>query len=168
MSDTITINNRPVTVCEQDKEMSLLNFLRERCYLHGVKNGCENGLCGSCTIALDDRSVRSCRVKVKKAIGKSIITIEGMEYPDGKLHPLQQAFIDAGAVQCGFCTPGMIMSAYILLLKNPKPTREEIRKALKGNLCRCTGYQQIVDAVQLAATYIEEQEISPEAGCLKV
>ncbi len=164
--NTIIINGKSVEILEQDRELTLLHFLRERQYLHGVKNGCEKGVCGSCTIALDDRAVRSCRMKVEKAIGKSIITVEGMEYPDGKLHPLQQAFIDAGAVQCGFCTPGMIMSSYVLLLKNLDPTREEIRKALRGNLCRCTGYQQIIDAVELAAKYIKEQGLSPKAGCL--
>jgi aerobic carbon-monoxide dehydrogenase small subunit len=166
MSNIITVNNRPIQVSDEDKELTLLHFLRERQFLHGVKNGCEKGVCGSCTVALDDKAVRSCKIKVEKAIGKQVITIEGMEYPNGKIHPLQQAFIDAGAVQCGFCTPGMIMSSYILLLHNSKPSREEIRKALRGNLCRCTGYQQIVDAVQLAATYIEEQGLSPKAGCL--
>ncbi len=167
MSNTITINNKPVTVTEEQRSMSLLTFLRENQFLHGVKNGCEKGLCGSCTISLDDRAVRSCKMTVEKALGKSVITVEGMEYEDGTIHPLQQAFIDAGAVQCGFCTPGMIMSSYTLLLKNPNPSREEVRKALRGNLCRCTGYQQIVDAVQLAAKYIEEQGLSPLAGCLR-
>lgn len=166
MSSTLNVNNREIPVEESDLQMSLLNFLREKQYLHGVKNGCEKGLCGSCTISLDNRAVRSCRMKVEKALGKQIITIEGMEASDGSLHPLQQAFIDAGAVQCGFCTPGMIMSAYVLLQKNPQPSREEIRKAMKGNLCRCTGYQQIVDAVELAAKYINEQGLSPLAGCL--
>ncbi len=167
MSNTITINNKAVTITDDQLGMSLLHFLREQQFLNGVKNGCEKGLCGSCTISLDDRAVRSCKLKVEKAVGKSIITVEGMEFADGSLHPIQQAFIDAGAVQCGFCTPGMIMSSYTLLLKNSHPTREEIRKALRGNLCRCTGYQQIIDAVQIAAKYIDEQGLSPLAGCLQ-
>jgi len=167
MSKSIKINNKIVLVENNELEMTLLHYLREKRFLRGVKNGCEKGLCGSCTIALDNRGIRSCRMKVEKAIGKEIITVEGMEYPDGSLHPIQQAFIDAGAVQCGFCTPGMIMSSYVLLLKNPNPGREEIRKALQGNLCRCTGYQQIVDAVEIAASKIREEGLSPLAGCLQ-
>ncbi|MGM0431146.1 MAG: (2Fe-2S)-binding protein [Spirochaetota bacterium] len=167
MSDSmLTINGRPVPVSQNELELSLLDYLREQRLLHGVKNGCNTGLCGSCTVAMDDKAVRSCRIKVSAAIGTSIITIEGMEYRDGTLHPLQQAFLDAGAVQCGFCTPGMIMSSYVLLRKTPDPSREAIRKALKGNLCRCTGYQHIIDAVELAASYIRERNLSTEAGSL--
>lgn len=165
-TQNIIVNGKSVNVSNEDLKTTLLTFLRERQYLHGVKNGCEKGLCGSCTVVMDDKAVRSCKVLTEKAIGKSVITVEGMEYPGGKLHPLQQAFVDAGAIQCGFCTPGMVMSAYALLLKNQHPTREEVRKGMRGNLCRCTGYQQIVDAVILASTYIEDQGLSVKAGCL--
>lgn len=134
-----------------ESERTLLDWLREDLGLMGTKNGCAVGACGACTVLLDKRPVRSCITKLSRAAGKELLTIEGMESPDGELHPIQQAFLDAGAVQCGFCTPGMIMSAWGLLLRNPQPDRDEIKKALKPNLCRCTGYQQIFDAVELAA-----------------
>jgi aerobic carbon-monoxide dehydrogenase small subunit len=164
--NSITINGKEYTISEDQLEMSLLNFLRENLIMTGTKNGCEKGVCGSCTVTADNRAVRSCRMSMEKMAGKQVITIEGMEYPDGTLHPIQQGFIDAGAIQCGFCTPGMVMSAYALLLANPEPSREEIRKAMRGNLCRCTGYQQIVDAVELAARRIKEEHLSVTAGCL--
>jgi carbon-monoxide dehydrogenase small subunit len=164
---SITINGTSVVVEPSQKDISLLQFLREHCLLRGVKNGCEKGVCGSCTVVLDGKAVRSCRLRTSDAEGKNLITIEGMETPEGRLHPIQQAFMDAGAVQCGFCTPGMIMSSYALLLSNPKPNRDQIRKALVGNLCRCTGYQHIIDAVELASSYIKEQNLSVLAGCLQ-
>jgi carbon-monoxide dehydrogenase small subunit len=147
----ISVNGLTRYVDPADGERTLLNWLREDLELKGTKNGCAIGACGACTVLLDQRPVRSCITKLSRAAGKTVLTIEGMESPDGELHPLQQAFLDAGAVQCGFCTPGMIMSAWGLLLRNPRPDREEIKKALKPNLCRCTGYQQIFDAVELAA-----------------
>ncbi len=147
----ISVNGLTRYVDPADSERTLLNWLREDLELKGTKNGCAIGACGACTVLLDQRPVRSCVTKLSRAAGKAVLTIEGMESPDGELHPLQQAFLDAGAVQCGFCTPGMIMSAWGLLLRNPRPDREEIKKALKPNLCRCTGYQQIFDAVELAA-----------------
>lgn len=109
------------------------------------------GACGACTVLVDGQARRACITKVRAVIGKEILTIEGLEGADGSLHPIQQAFMDSGAIQCGFCTPGMIMSALALLLKEKRPNRERIRTAITGNLCRCTGYQQIVDAVELAA-----------------
>jgi len=163
--NTITINGKAYSVGEDELELSLLDYLRERRFLPGTKNGCEKGLCGSCTVVMDDKAVRSCRLAVKKAVDSSIVTIEGMEGPGGELHPLQKAFISSGAIQCGFCTPGMVMNAYALLLRDPNPSRDAIRKAMRGNLCRCTGYQQIVDAIELAAKIIREQELSPRAGC---
>jgi len=166
MSNTITINGKPVALNATDLEMSLLVFLRDRLFLNGVKNGCEQGLCGSCTVVVDTKAVRACKQVMGKLVGKSVITIEGMEYPDGRLHPIQQAYVDAGAIQCGFCIPGMVLATYVLLLANPEPTRDEIRKALRGNLCRCTGYQHIIDAVELAARTLKEQDLSVEAGCL--
>lgn len=145
----ITVNGRTHEVDDSQMEKKLLSYLREDLELTGTKNGCNVGACGTCTVLVDNVAKKSCVVPMAKAVGKSIVTIEGVENKDGSLHPLQQAFIDAGAVQCGFCTPGMIMKGLDLLSKNPEPTRDEIRKAFNGNLCRCTGYQQIVDAVCL-------------------
>ncbi len=162
--NSIRINGTDYEVKDDELELSLLEYLRERRFLTGTKNGCEKGLCGSCTVVIDGKALRSCRTPVKKALGTTVVTIEGMEGKDGTLHPLQQAFMDAGAIQCGFCTPGMVMSSYALLLREPEPSRDDIRKALKGNLCRCTGYQQIVDAVELAAKVIREQALPVEAG----
>ena len=136
------------------KDKTLLAFLREDLGLTGTKAGCGIGACGSCTVLVDGKPVRSCVTKLSRAAGRRVLTIEGMEKLDEAadgLHPLQHAFLEAGAVQCGFCTPGMILSSYALLQDNPDPSREEIREALKNNLCRCTGYVQIVDAVLLAA-----------------
>ena len=129
---------------------SLLDILREEICLTGVKSGCEEGECGACTVLVDGKAVNSCLMLVPQAQGKDIITIEGLEGETG-LHPLQQAFVDYFAVQCGFCTPGMILSAKALLDKNSHPTEEEVRVALSGNLCRCTGYVKIVEAVIAAS-----------------
>ncbi|MCF6335576.1 MAG: (2Fe-2S)-binding protein, partial [Spirochaetales bacterium] len=149
--EEITVNGKVFKVSESDLKMSLIDYLRDRLDLTGTKNGCNIGVCGACTVLIDGSSKRSCVVPMIKAVGKKIVTIEGMEAEDGSLHPIQQAFIDAGAIQCGFCTPGMVLSAQSLLLKNKTPSREQIKKALAGNLCRCTGYQQIIDAVEIAA-----------------
>lgn len=147
------VNGKPRELKEEDLERKLIHYLREELDLTGTKNGCEIGACGACTILIDGKAVRSCVKKVSHMVDREILTIEGMEGTDGSLHPLQQSFLDAGAIQCGFCTPGMVLSSHALLLKNPHPDREEIRKALKPNLCRCTGYQQIVDAVENAAQF---------------
>jgi len=147
----ITVNGVVHKIPESDLEMSLIDYLRNKLDLTGTKNGCNIGVCGACTVLIDGSSKRSCITKLKKVIGKEIITIEGMEAEDGTLHPIQQAFIDAGAIQCGFCTPGMVMSAHSLLLQDKEPSRDRIKKAIAGNLCRCTGYQQIVDAIENAA-----------------
>lgn len=146
-----TINNNLYTIAEASLEQSLVYYLRDELGLTGTKIGCDIGVCGSCTILIDMQAVRSCKLKVKDIIDKKVITIEGVQLADGSLHPLQQAFIDQGAIQCGFCTPGMVLSALALLHKNPEPSRDEIRAAINANLCRCTGYQQIIDAVQQAA-----------------
>jgi carbon-monoxide dehydrogenase small subunit len=138
-----------------DENTRLIDLLRDELGLLGTKEGCGEGECGACTVIMDGETVTSCLVMAFQAHGSEILTIEGLE-EDGKPHPIQQAFIDAGAVQCGFCTPGMILSAKALLDKNPNPTREEIREGISGNLCRCTGYNKIVDAVELAIKYIEE------------
>ncbi len=147
----ITVNGKVHEIPDSDLEMSLIDYLRNKLDLTGTKNGCNIGVCGACTVLIDGSAKRSCVLKLKKVIGKEIITIEGMEAKDGTLHPIQQAFIDCGAIQCGFCTPGMVMSSYALLLQEKEPTRDRIKKAIAGNLCRCTGYQQIIDAVETAA-----------------
>ncbi len=136
---------------DYDQEMKLSTWLREDLDLTGTKIGCGIGVCGSCTVLVNGEPKRSCKLRLKDVEGADILTIERVRAPDGGLHPIQQAFIDAGAIQCGFCTPGMVLATYALLAKNPHPTRAEARQALKGNLCRCTGYQQIIDAVLLAA-----------------
>jgi carbon-monoxide dehydrogenase small subunit len=129
---------------------SLLFTLRERLGLPGSKNACEQGECGSCSVLLDGALVCSCLVLAAQAEGHEIVTVEGLAR-DGELHPVQEAFVRTGAVQCGFCTPGLIMAAADLLARNPSPSDDELREALSGNLCRCTGYQKIFDAVRLAA-----------------
>jgi len=131
-------------------ERLLIDVLREDLRLTGTKRGCGIGACGSCTVLVDGRPRRSCRVKVSDVGSSEITSIEGLSSGDD-LHPIQQAFVDCGAIQCGFCTPGMVLTAKALLDENPAPTREEIRQALRGNLCRCTGYQQIFEAVEEAA-----------------
>jgi carbon-monoxide dehydrogenase small subunit len=128
----------------------LLDTLRERLHLTGVKEGCSIGECGACTVILDGKAVNSCMVYTFQIDGSEVLTVEGLEV-NGQLDPLQEAFIDHQAVQCGFCTPGMLMSARALLNENPNPDREEIKTAIEGNLCRCTGYQQILDAIESAA-----------------
>ncbi len=149
----ITVNGMEHTICAEPNTI-LLNVLRNDLGLTGAKCGCGTGDCGACTVIMDGEAVRSCIVPMRNADGKSILTIEGLA--DGpRLHPLQQAFVDAGAIQCGFCTPGMILAAKALLDKNPSPTEEEIRQAIAPNLCRCTGYARIVAAVQLAAERME-------------
>jgi carbon-monoxide dehydrogenase small subunit len=130
---------------------TLVDLLRYDLGLTGTKKGCGTGECGSCTVIFNGKPVNSCLVLAIQANGAEILTIEGLKPPQG-LHPLQQAFVDKGAIQCGFCTPGMILSANSLLQKNPKPTEAEIRTALSGNLCRCTGYQKIVEAIQSVTT----------------
>ncbi|MDQ2671270.1 MAG: (2Fe-2S)-binding protein [Actinomycetota bacterium] len=129
---------------------SLLHVLRERLGLPGTKNACEQGECGSCSVYMDGTLVCSCLVLAGQAEEREIVTVEGLAGEDG-LHPVQQAFVESGGVQCGFCTPGFIVATHDLLQRNPKPTDAEVREALAGNLCRCTGYEKILDAVRLAA-----------------
>jgi carbon-monoxide dehydrogenase small subunit len=129
---------------------SLLYVLRERMQLPGSKNACEQGECGSCSVYLDGVLVCSCLVAAGQVEGREVVTVEGLAGED-ELHPIQAAFVEAGAVQCGFCTPGLIMATHDLLARNPSPDDAEIREALAGNLCRCTGYEKIIDAVKLAA-----------------
>ena len=145
----ITVNGRSYALRVRPGE-TLLEVLRERLGLRGTKRGCEVGECGACTVLLDGKAVNSCLVLAAQADGANVLTVEGLSQGK-KLHPLQEAFLDAGAVQCGFCTPGALMSAFDLLRRNPEPTREEVQVALAGNLCRCTGYQTMIDAVLLAS-----------------
>jgi aerobic carbon-monoxide dehydrogenase small subunit len=129
---------------------SLLSALREHLDLPGSKNACEQGECGSCSVYLDGELVCSCLVLAAQAEGRAVVTVEGLA-GNGELHAVQRAFVEAGAVQCGFCTPGLIVASHDLLSRNPQPTDAEIREALAGNLCRCTGYEKILDAVRLAS-----------------
>lgn len=143
-----TLNGKEVkTKCEPG--MRLIDLLREHFDLTGTKEGCGIGECGACTIVIDGKAINSCLILAGQCEGASIITIEGLSDED-RLHPLQESFLKNGAIQCGFCTPGMIMSAYALLLSNSSPTEEEIKDAIAGNLCRCTGYKQIINAIKTA------------------
>ena len=147
----ITVNNTEYSVSEELAELKLSTYLRENLGLTGTKISCDIGICGSCTVLINNKPGRSCLLKLKDVANKEVLTIEGLASSNGTLHPVQQAFIDAGAIQCGFCTPGMVLTAYAFLLENKQPSREEAREAIKGNICRCTGYQQIIDAILLAA-----------------
>jgi carbon-monoxide dehydrogenase small subunit len=153
---TIVVNGRTYEIAPEQADKRLVIFLREDLDLTGAKNACDIGACGACTILLDDAPMKICTKTVSEAAGHRVLTIEGMAAPDGTLHPLQQAFVDHGAIQCGFCTPGMVLTAHALLLKNPNPTRAEIGRAIYGNLCRCTGYQQIVDAIVAAIPHYQQ------------
>jgi carbon-monoxide dehydrogenase small subunit len=145
------VNGQAVTVPASAMEKRLVDFLREDLDLTGAKNACDVGACGACTILVNDEPMRICVKRLKDFAGQRILTIEGLAAPEGTLHPLQQAFVDCGAIQCGFCTPGMVLTAHAFLRKNPRPTRDQIRAAIFKNLCRCTGYQQIIDAIERAA-----------------
>ncbi len=154
----LTVNGEPVEAAVEPNR-TLVQFLREDLGLTGTKHGCGLGDCGACTVILDGKPVNSCLVLAVQAAGCEVLTIEGLA-ENGELHPIQQAFVDNGAIQCGFCTPGTILSAKALLEANPKPTEREIRTAISGNLCRCTGYQKIVQAIQEAAKAVEGREVS--------
>ena len=144
------LNGNPVSLFVLPDEL-LLNALRDRLGLTGTKQGCEIGECGACTVLLDGKPVCSCLILAASVNGRRVLTIEGLKGADGKLHPVQEAFIESGAIQCGFCTPGMILSVKALVDGNPNPTREDVVTAIAGNLCRCTGYTKIIDAAFMAA-----------------
>jgi aerobic carbon-monoxide dehydrogenase small subunit len=150
MRVTVTVNREKRQVDDVWEGESLLYVLRERLGLPGSKNACEQGECGSCTVYLDGVTVCACLVAAGQAEGRDVVTVEGLAVT-GELDPVQQAFLDAGAVQCGFCTPGLIVATHELLAGDPAPSTVDIREALAGNLCRCTGYETIIDAVHLAA-----------------
>jgi carbon-monoxide dehydrogenase small subunit len=150
MRVTCTVNGEPRDADDVWEGESLLFVLRERLGLPGSKNACEQGECGSCSVYLDGTLVCACLVLAGQAEGAEIVTVEGLAGA-GELHPVQQAFVETGAVQCGFCTPGLVVATHDLLEREPRPSDAQIREALAGNLCRCTGYEKILDAVRLAA-----------------
>jgi carbon-monoxide dehydrogenase small subunit len=153
MEIRFVLNGENIRV-EVPANWTLLQLLREELGLTGTKEGCGIGECGTCTVLLDGMPVNSCLVMAPKVEGKKVETVEGLGTRDS-LHPLQQAFIDHGAVQCGFCTPGVLMSSKALLDRNPTPTREEVQNAITGHLCRCTGYHQIIEAVEGASKHVK-------------
>jgi aerobic carbon-monoxide dehydrogenase small subunit len=156
MKQTFTLNGKSVQL-DVDPQRTLLWVLRDDLGLTGSKYGCGEGLCGACTVLVGRKAVRSCLLAVKDVAGKEVRTIEGLE-SQGKLHPLQQAFVEHDALQCGYCTPGMIMNAYGLLLETPRPTRRQIIEGMEGNLCRCAAHQRIVEAIQTAARRMQGGE----------
>jgi len=156
MRVTTTINGSQCEIDDVWEGESLLFMLRERCGLPGSKNACEQGECGSCTVYLDGVPACACLVAAGQAEGREVVTVEGLR-GEAALHPVQQAFVEAGAVQCGFCTPGLVVATHDLLERCERPSDPEIREALAGNLCRCTGYEKILDAVRLAA-----ERLSPD------
>ena len=150
MKISFTLNDWPVSV-EAPPHVTLLSLLRDYLNLTGTKEGCDIGECGACSVLLDGRVVNSCLVLAAQVGGRQVVTVEGLRRPDGTMSDLQAAFVKYGAVQCGYCTPGLIIAGEALLRSNPAPTRDEIRDGVAGNLCRCTGYQQIVDAIEQTA-----------------
>jgi len=150
---TLTVNGKPITD-EVEPRTLLIHFLRETLNLTGAHIGCETSLCGACTVEVDGKAIKSCAMFAVQADGKSITTIEGLAQ-DGKYHPVQNAFWEEHGLQCGYCTPGMIIAVKQLLDRNPNPTDEEIRHGIDGNLCRCTGYQHIVNAARTAAAQLQ-------------
>jgi len=152
----ITLNGNEIEVEIQD-HWTLLYLLREQLGLLGTKEGCGSGECGACTVILEGVSINACLYLAAEVDGKNILTIEGLAAPDGTLHPIQQAFVEKGGIQCGYCSPGMILAAKALLDENPNPSEEEIKDAIAGNICRCTGYVQIIDAIRSASGAKKEQ-----------
>jgi carbon-monoxide dehydrogenase small subunit len=154
---SLTVNGKEMEA-EVDSRTLLIHLLREDLNITGPHIGCETTHCGACTVDMDGKSVKSCTVLAAQADGTSVLTVEGLANADGSLHPLQQAFMDNHGLQCGFCTPGMLIRAYRFLQENPNPTDEEIRWGISGNLCRCTGYQNIVKAISQAAAQMNVKE----------
>ena len=152
-----TLNRQKISV-DAPPDITLLALLRDNLGLTGTKEACEVGECGACSVILDGRLVNSCLLLAPQVAGREVITIEGIRSADGGVNDIQENFIEYGAVQCGFCIPGMVLAGEALLLHNPTPTRAEIREGLSGNLCRCTGYQQIVDAIEITAKERDGQE----------
>jgi len=147
---SLTVNGKPASA-EVEERTLLVNFIRDNLRLTGTHVGCDTAQCGACTVHMDGRAVKSCNILAMQAEGADIVTIEGIAKPDGTLHPMQEAFREHHGLQCGFCTPGMVMSAIDLVKNFPNPTEEQIREQLDGNLCRCTGYHNIVKAIKAAS-----------------
>ncbi len=143
---TFTLNGEEVST-EVEPQVLLVELLRDQFHLTGTKIGCGYGACGACTVILDGMAVNSCLILATQVDGGAIVTVEGLVQKDGTLHPVQRAFVGRGAVQCGFCTPGMVMMTKALLDENPRPTLEEAKKGISGNVCRCTGYKKIIEAI---------------------
>jgi carbon-monoxide dehydrogenase small subunit len=158
----VTVNGRSHRSTVEPR-LTLADFLRERCGLTGTHLGCEHGVCGACTVMLDGEAVRSCLVFAVQAAGRQVTTVEGLAGPDGELSPVQEAFREHHGLQCGFCTPGIVVSVTAFLREHPKPTDSQIREGLSGNLCRCTGYQGIIAAVRAAADASTDQSVSVNA-----
>ncbi len=152
---SLTVNNKPYKL-SVPANITLLDVLREKLKLTGTKEGCGKGECGACTVMFNGRSANSCLILAPQADGAEVITIEGLGNLEN-MHPIQEAFVEEGAIQCGFCTPGMEMSSFYLLTKNPNPTEEEIREGISGNLCRCTGYMKIIKAIEKASQKLNEK-----------
>ena len=158
---SMTVNGKPVSA-EVEERTLLVTYIRENLRLTGTHVGCDTAQCGACTVHMDGRAIKSCNIVAMQAEGANIITIEGVAKADGTLHPMQEMFREHHALQCGFCTPGMVMSAIDLVKNFPQPTEQQIREQLDGNLCRCTGYHNIVKAIKAAA------EMGPASGEIKV
>jgi carbon-monoxide dehydrogenase small subunit len=158
---SMTINGKPVSA-EVEERTLLVTFIRENLRLTGTHVGCDTAQCGACTVHMDGRAIKSCNIVAMQAEGANIITIEGVAKADGTLHPMQEMFREHHALQCGFCTPGMVMSAIDLVKNYPQPTEQQIREQLDGNLCRCTGYHNIVKAIKAAA------ELGPQSGEIRL
>lgn len=150
----LKVNGEPVQLLVEEDE-TLLEVLRDRLFLTGTKRGCGEGQCGHCTVILNGKAINSCLTLALEAEGGDVLTIEGLAQ-GGSLHPIQKAYVEAGAIQCGYCTPGMIMAIYSLLQENPQPSEDEIREGIKGVMCRCTGYYKIVEAVKMAAAGVKK------------
>jgi len=158
------LNNTPISI-EVPPDFMLLDLLREKLMQTGTKRGCGNGECGACTVLIDGEAVNSCIYPAVKVNQRHVLTIEGLGKEEEEPHPLQEAFLEEGAVQCGFCTPGMILSSHALLIKNKKPSEEDIKDAIAGNLCRCTGYIKIIKAIKKASIATQDQNSN---GYLKI
>ncbi|HXV29812.1 MAG TPA: (2Fe-2S)-binding protein [Sinorhizobium sp.] len=158
----MNVNGRAIEALVEPRTL-LIHFLREQLNLTGPHIGCDTSHCGACTVDLDDKSVKSCTMFAVQADGGTLLTIEGMAAPDGTLHALQEGFREMHGLQCGYCTPGMILRGYRLLRENPKPSEEEIRHGISGNLCRCTGYQNIIKAIQYAAAKLSGAPVKEAA-----
>jgi carbon-monoxide dehydrogenase small subunit len=150
----LRVNGEPVQLLVEEDE-TLLDVLRDRLFLTGTKRGCGEGQCGHCTVILNGKAVNSCLTLALEAEGSQVLTIEGLAQGNS-LHPIQKAYVEAGAIQCGYCTPGMVMAIYSLLQRNPQPNEEEIREGIKGVMCRCTGYYKIVEAVKTASAEVSK------------